>query len=328
VIAAGYVLNTGEIAWWENTAGDGSAWTEHTVGSALDGPRSAFAANIDGDNDLDMVGAIYFDDDIIWWENTAGDGTAWTEHLVDGSFNAAESVFAADIDGDNDIDILGASSMSSDIVWWENTNGDGTAWTLHVVDNMFMGAQRVIAANIDGDDDLDVVGVGLLGADIAWWENTTGDGTSWTEHTVIDGYSGSYDVWAANVDGDDDLDILGAAEASDDISWWENTTGDGTSLTQHTISDAFDGAHAVHVADFDGDDDLDVVGGAYTADHIVWWENTAGDGSAWTAHTIDADFNGAESVYADDVDGDGDPDVIGAASVVDDIAWWENDCIP
>jgi hypothetical protein len=40
-------------------------------------------------------------------------------------------------------------------------------------------------------------------------------------------------------------------------------------------------------------------------------------GQSWTEHTIDAAFTGAHSVYAVDVDGDGDMDVLGAASVDD-----------
>jgi len=37
---------------------------------------------------------------------------------------------------------------------------------------------------------------------------------------------------------------------------------------------------------------------------------------------------GAVSVYAADMDGDGDMDVLGAAIDADDIIWWESDCIP
>ncbi|NQU05250.1 MAG: choice-of-anchor D domain-containing protein, partial [Calditrichaeota bacterium] len=45
----------------------------------------------------------------------------------------------------------------------------------------------------------------------------------------------------------------------------------------------------------------------------------------WTEHVIEGDFSGAVSVYAEDIDGDGDMDVLGAAINADDITWWEND---
>ena len=74
----------------------------------------------------------------------------------------------------------------------------------------------------------------------------------------------------------------------------------------------------------DGDGDLDVLGAALNADDIAWWENTLGDGTTWMEHTVDVAFDGARSVYAADVDGDGNLDVLGAAENADDIAWWEN----
>ena len=42
-------------------------------------------------------------------------------------------------------------------------------------------------------------------------------------------------------------------------------------------------------------------------------------------HTITNDFDGARSVFATDVDGDGDVDVLGAASTADNITWWEQE---
>jgi hypothetical protein len=45
----------------------------------------------------------------------------------------------------------------------------------------------------------------------------------------------------------------------------------------------------------------------------------------WTKHTINANYDGAYSVFAIDLDDDGDIDVLGAASIADYITWWEND---
>ena len=45
----------------------------------------------------------------------------------------------------------------------------------------------------------------------------------------------------------------------------------------------------------------------------------------WVEHTIDNEFNGAWNVYADDLDLDGDVDVLGASFYGDEITWWEND---
>ena len=56
---------------------------------------------------------------------------------------------------------------------------------------------------------------------------------------------------------------------------------------------------------------------------IAWWENL-GSGVFDDYSTIDNNFAGPRSVYATDVDSDGDIDVLGAAEYEDEIAWWEN----
>ncbi len=43
-------------------------------------------------------------------------------------------------------------------------------------------AYSVVAADIDRDGDMDVLGTALFDGDMTWWENTAGDGSSWTKH--------------------------------------------------------------------------------------------------------------------------------------------------
>jgi hypothetical protein len=316
-----------DIAWWENTAGDGAAWTEHIVETAFEGAYSIFATDIDGDNDMDVLAAAIDSDAIAWWENTAGNGTAWTKHTIDESFDNAAAVFAADVDGDGDTDVLGAAAVENTIAWYENTAGDGTAWSEHIVATPFYNANSVVAADVDGDGDLDVLGGGSVAA---WWENTAGDGTAWTVHSIDAPFGASGSVLAADIDGDGDTDVLitdadnaGRPELTD-IAWWENTTGNGTIWSEHIIETAFNFPYDVFATDIDGDGDIDVLSADQIADTITWWENTAGNGTAWTTHNLDSGFNGAWSVFAADVDGDGDMDVLGTAFHGDAIAWWEN----
>ncbi len=320
----GAAQDADDIAWWENVAGDGSAWTKNIVADNFNWAKFVYAADIDNDGDHDILGAALLAGDIAWWENVAGDGSAWTRHTVINDFNGATSVYADDVDGDGDTDILGTAGSDNDITWWENTSVDGSAWTEHRIDGTFRNAQVVVTADMDGDGDVDVLGAARDANDITWFDNVAGDGSTWTENTVAGNFTGAEFVFAADVDGDGDNDILGAAWGANDIAWWENTTGNGANWTKHTIDATFAGAVSVFATDVDGDGDIDVLGAAANADDITWWENTIGDGSEWFEHTLEGDFDGAEFVFAADVDGDGDTDILGAAKDADDIAWWEN----
>jgi len=47
--------------------------------------------------------------------------------------------------------------------------------------------------------------------------------------------------------------------------------------------------------------------------------------AGFNEHTINGSFDGANSIYATDIDGDGDIDVLGTALYADNITWWENE---
>ena len=52
----------------ENNNGNASSWTARDVSSQADGPQEVFAADVDGDGDIDIVSASK-NDRIAWHEN-------------------------------------------------------------------------------------------------------------------------------------------------------------------------------------------------------------------------------------------------------------------
>ncbi|RLD77354.1 MAG: hypothetical protein DRJ15_13690, partial [Bacteroidetes bacterium] len=85
-----------------------------------------------------------------------------------------------------------------------------------------------------------------------------------------------------------------------------------------------DGAYWVYAADIDEDGDMDVLSASLSDDKIAWHENTDGQGSFSSQQIITTNADGAISVYATDIDGDGDMDVLSASFDDNKIAWYEN----
>jgi len=220
---------------------------------------------------------------------------------------------------------LGAAYIADDITWWEN-NGSET-FTPHTIDENFNGAISVRGFDIDGDGDMDVLACGWDGNEVAWWENNGSE--TFTKRSIDNAVSNPYCIHAADIDNDGDLDVMAAVDTGGDIIWWANdgSPADG-GWVENSVDNSFVRATGIYAADMDIDGDLDILGAAYTDDDITWWENNNSLGTNWTEHTIDADFDAAISVYAVDIDEDGDMDVLGAANGADDITLWRNNMNP
>jgi hypothetical protein len=104
------------------------------------------------------------------------------------------------------------------------------------------------------------------------------------------------------------MDVLSSSFNDNKIAWYEND-GTGNFGSQIVISTAASGASSVYATDMDGDGDMDVLSASWTDNKIAWYENTDGAGTFGAQNVISTVAMNASSVYATDMDGDGDMDV-------------------
>jgi hypothetical protein len=285
---------------------------------------SLFAVDLDDDDDTDIIAVTAVGHEIAWWENEDGIGTDWEKRDIDDQFNSGVSVYAIDMNSDDVIDVVGAAYYDYNIAWWENVNGAGTDWDLHIVEWDFTGACSVFPADIDGDYDIDLLACSWIIDEVSWWENLDGYGNTWDKHLIEDDYGWADSVYAADIDGDIDTDVISVASSDQDISWWENLNGTGGSWEKHVIDDSPEYPRCVNSADVDGDTDYDVIAAWDVG--VNWWENLTGGGTSWNRHSVDEDFETANFLYPKDIDGDNDIDLVGTAGwwSQEDLTWWEN----
>jgi len=270
-----------------------------------------------------VISASYLDDKIAWYENTDGQGSFGVQQIISTNADETYSVYAADLDGDGDIDVLSASSSDDRIAWYENTDGQGGFGEQQTISIDANGALQVYAADLDGDGDQDVLSASRFDDKIAWYENTDGLGSFSSELIITTNAVAAFSVHANDLDGDGDMDVVSASFNDDKIAWYENTNGQGVFSAEKIITTSADGARSVYTVDIDGDGDIDVLSASSWDNKIAWYENTDGQGNFGEQQTITTFAFGANQVFASDMDGDGDVDVL-SASWDNKIAWYEN----
>ena len=87
------------------------------------------------------------------------------------------------------------------------------------------------------------------------------------------------------------------------------------------ITTSADSARSVFAIDVDNDGDIDLCSASVDDDTIAWYENDGASPPSWTKHTVTTSADGANSVFAIDVDNDGDIDLLSASHADDTVAW-------
>ena len=173
-------------------------------------------------------------------------------------------------------------------------------------------------SDLDGDDDLDLVGLGT------WYEND-GDGQFELSHTFGPAHSG---VHAADLDGDGDNDVVTVSgQRFGQVIWYENTDGNGLFVLNNVVATLDWRLQSLQAVDMDDDGDADILsatGSGFVVNsdgQLLWHENIDGSGTFGDSTMIHS--GGTNNALAADLDGDGDMDVL-SSSPEFGTAWHEN----
>ncbi len=249
--------------------------------------------------------------------------------IVDANEPYIVDMCAADIDNDTDDDIVITIQDwwmgNGTVQWYENVNGDGSSWTVHVIDSVIGDAYQIAAGDLDGDLDIDVAITAPNVNNVYWWENLDGQGTSWSNEKSVGSVISPIEIYIADMNNNSDADIVVTTYGGVcDVYWFNNSNGDGSSWDAITIG-SMSYALGLCVADIDSDGDNDTVVTDYSWNWpqlVYWYENLDGIGTSWsTQHYIDQNAVNPMAVDIGDLDLDGNPDV---AVISDyDIVWYE-----
>jgi hypothetical protein len=167
------------LTLWRYGAG---LWTTEVIEpDAIRIEAGGAAHDITGNGYPDIVfGGDSRSGEIWWWENPHPAKGRWKRHLLkrDQFFQHHDQIFG-DFDGDGDIDVVVGEHRNpgriNRVILFENLDGRGGAWRLHVIDqgpsNVIDHHDGTIAVDLDGDGDLDIVSIGFYNNKVWVLEN-------------------------------------------------------------------------------------------------------------------------------------------------------------
>lgn len=258
-----YGQGTASTLFWRQGLGDGTFSPEQVTGSGLGTLRVMRLADFDDDGLLDVL------------LSDTNFGMAWLRGLGAGQLSApiglpagpSFSIHVGDVDGDSDTDFYYANSSSTRVFL---NQGGGQSWESETI-LLTPDCYSVALGDLDGDALQDFV-VASQGFQLTWHASLgTGGGYSAPQQVLeIAQFLGSAEL--ADLDSDNDLDVVFVAGFDGEVAWYENLGG-GTFASQEVLAvDSVNFFVAIVATDIDDDGDQDLV---WQSDSVRWMEQVS-----------------------------------------------------
>jgi len=290
--------------------------------------------DVDGDGDLDWIGARYQPGWIVWLEQPAEPlAQRWKLRTVDDQVNGVHGLLKGDLDGDGRMELIGNSAQPrppfpNSAAWFRVPQDPHAAerWERFIfAAGDAPGLSHYFGVgDVSGDrrPDISLAAKGGPQAEpntgewFAWWEAPADMTRPWKKHVIADRQPGATNIQQADINGDGQADFFATRGHGQGVVWFE-----GPSWREHAIHATLREPHSLIVVDLDGDGDLDAATCAFGDKQAYWFEN---DGRGrFTNHLVATD-QAAYDIRAADLDSDGDLDLLIAGQTSKNVVWCEN----
>lgn len=297
-------------------------WTKHLVRNIpiISNYLDDFAAvpmDVNKDGWTDVVSVTWFSTKVSWIENPSGKDVPWKEHVVENPGNS-ETAIACDVDGDGQLDVL--PNLAQLTAWYERVGeGENAKLVKHVVDEK-RGGHGIGFGDINGDGRGDIV------ASHGWYEAPSDPRKGeWGLREEFNLGPCSIPAAVYDFNGDKLADIFYGMGHNYGVFWLEQgkDANGKRAWTSHEIEKSWSQAHAIILADLDGDGKPEAVTGKRYYAHnghdpgendprIVCYYKWSPEKNGFEKHVIDEGTTAAFGLYqtVTDIDGDDDVDIV------------------
>ena len=286
---------TGPLVWYRNPG-----WQPTTIATSASSQSGSVVGDLDRDGDPDVVVGTS------WYENRDR-GRSWSAHRIgDGG---THDIVLGDFDRDGRLDVAMRGENESEVdIFFQQPAG---AWDAVRLDPG-LGRNGLAVGDLDRDGNPDLVIGGIWLANPGHSAARRAD--AWKMHPFV-----SWNPWAAvaiadlNHDGRRDV-VLAVSEKHGDVAWFEAPRNPAKDAwKRHTIGSGLDSVHSVDVTDMNGDGRPDVVVSEFRgAGRLLVFQGQGRRGLSWIPITVGRGED-LHNTRVADVNGDGLPDIFGAA---------------
>jgi hypothetical protein len=321
-----------KLAWYKNTNG-GFTESQNVITQSLVNASNATLGDIDNDGDLDVMAFSWYQNNgdfssIVWHENANGMGNFTQQHIVVSNTEQIQAIRLVDIDSDGDKDVICASA--NNIISLYKNNGNGTFAAQVIFSTYTYGRYLLdmVVADIDNDSDMDVA-VSFNGNEIAWYENSNGQGNLSTKHVIVATMHYPISIFVTDLDGDNNKDLVFNNRNQNQVGYFKNNgLGVFGTATLIPITGLLHPSIAF-AQDVDNDGDQDLFFNNETGSKLSYLLN---DGSAnfsapYEVYTSNYNINyyrNISNIVSADFNADGKLDFALTEVALNKVAWFKN----
>lgn len=291
---------------------------------------ASFVHDMNGDGWPDVLIVSFPGLPAVWHENPQTGSGAWPQHLLHPSVATEAPTFTQLVGDDEPELVCGTGNQIGYLT--HDTTAAGNPWVFHAIATT-AGAvtfqHGLGVGDINDDGRLDV-----LSGD-GWYEQpaSLAGGPAWPLHAWSFGTLAGAKMFAYDVDGDGDQDLVSSLDAHGyGLSWFEQQLAGGIrQFVEHVILPPnpqatpvqFSQLHALNMRDVNGDGLLDIVTGKTFWAHLgsdpgaldpavlYWFELRRNAGTVtFVPHLIDDDSGIGRQFVVTDVNDDGHQDIV------------------